>query len=82
MERDEAVRRNTRLLATAQGSIQVAFPVFLVVAGPVAADLSGTATTLGVITAAYFVSAAGGPPWWARGWTVSAADPASSSRRR
>jgi MFS family permease len=60
MEHAEQVRRNTRLLAFAQGCIQIAFPVFLVVAGPVAKDLSGTATTLGVLAATYSVAAAVG----------------------
>lgn len=55
-----AIRRNTRLLAYAQASIQVAFPVFLIVAGPVADDLTGTATSIGVLSAAYFASAAAG----------------------
>jgi MFS family permease len=59
-ERDEAVRRNTRLLAVAQASVQIAFPVFLIVGGPAAKELTGTATSLGLLSAAYFVSAAVG----------------------
>lgn len=60
MDRETAVRRNTRLLAFAQGSIQLAFPVFLVVAGPAAKDLTGTATSLGALSGVYFVAAAAG----------------------
>lgn len=60
MDRAAAVRRNTRLLALAQGSIQLAFPVFLVVAGPVEKDLTGSATSLGALSGAYFVAAAAG----------------------
>lgn len=59
-ERAAQIRRNTRLLALAQASIQVAFPIFLIVAGPAAKDLTGNASALGLLSGCYFVAAAAG----------------------
>lgn len=59
-ERDRLVRRNTRLLMIALASLQVAFPVTLVVAGPAAKDITGNAGSVGFLAAAYFVSASVG----------------------
>lgn len=59
-ERDRLVRRNTRLLTVAIASLQVAFPVTLVVAGPAAKDITGNAGSVGFLAAAYFVSASVG----------------------
>ncbi len=54
------VRRNTILLVLAQGSVQVAFPVLLVVGSVEVARLSGRDATTGVLNALYFLAAAGG----------------------
>jgi MFS family permease len=56
--RTDAVRRNTRLLALAQGFVQVAFPVMLVVGGVAAAEITGTHGATGVVWALYFTSGA------------------------
>lgn len=56
--RAAAVRRNTLLLALAQGFVQVSFPVMLVVGGVAAADLTGRDGATGVVWALYFTSAA------------------------
>jgi MFS family permease len=58
MDRVAAVRANTRRLVVANAAVQVAFPVFLIVAGPAARDLTGTAAALGVLSAVYFASQA------------------------
>ncbi len=55
-----AIRRNTRLLAVAQGFAQLSFPVLLVVGGVAAADLSGREGAAGLIWAVYFLAAAVG----------------------
>lgn len=54
------VRRNTWLLALAQGSVGVAFPVMLVVGTVAAKDLTGRDGATGLIWGLYFVSAAAG----------------------
>ncbi len=54
------VRRNTILLVLAQGSVQVAFPVLLVVGSVEVARLSGRDASTGVLNALYFLAAAGG----------------------
>jgi len=59
-ERAAQIRRNTRLLALAQACVQVAFPIFLIVAGPAAKDLTGNASALGLLSGCYFVAAAAG----------------------
>jgi len=58
LERERLVRRNTLLLAAAQGLIQVAFPVMLVVGSVAAVDLTGRDSAAGVLFALYFVAAA------------------------
>lgn len=60
VERRRLVRRNTILLAFAQGFVQMSFPVLLIVGGVAAADLSGRDGMSGVVWALYFVSAAVG----------------------
>jgi MFS family permease len=57
-ERERLVRRNTILLASAQGFVQMSFPVMLVVGGPAATDLTGRESSAGVLWGVYFVSAA------------------------
>ncbi len=58
MDRAEAVRRNTRLLATAQGFAQLTFPVLLVAGTVAATDLSGRDGASGLVWAVYFGVAA------------------------
>jgi MFS family permease len=57
-DRDRLVRRNTTLLAVAQGFVQMSFPVLLVVGGPAATDLTGRDSAAGAMWGVYFVSAA------------------------
>lgn len=58
VERRRHVRRNTVLLAIAQGLVQLAFPVLLIVGSVAAADLSGTDSSAGVVNGVYFVAVA------------------------
>lgn len=60
MDRAGLVRRNTVLLALAQGFVQMSFPVLLVVGGVAAGELSGRDGASGLLWAVYFVAAAGG----------------------
>lgn len=57
-ERGRAVRRNTRLLAAAQGFAQMTFPVLLVVGTVEATELSGRDGASGLVWAVYFGVAA------------------------
>jgi MFS family permease len=59
-ERARQVHRNTFLLAFAQGLAALTFPVLLIVGSVTAADLTGRDSSVGVLNALYFVSAAGG----------------------
>ena len=59
-ERDRLVRRNTTLLAFAQGFVQTTFPVMLVICGPAASRISGRDGAAGFLWAAYFLAAAAG----------------------
>jgi MFS family permease len=59
-ERDRLVRRNTALLAFAQGFVQTTFPVMLVIGGPAASRISGRDGAAGLLWAVYFLAAAGG----------------------
>src|ERR687896_212484 len=59
-ERARLVRRNTVLLAFAQGFVFMSFPVLLVIGGPAATDITGRDSAAGVLWAVYFVSAAAG----------------------
>lgn len=59
-ERDRLVRRNTVLLAFAQGFVQMGFPVMLVIGGPAARDITGREVSAGILWGAYFLSAAVG----------------------
>ena len=59
-ERDRLVRRNTTLLAFAQGFVQTTFPVMLVIGGPAASRISGRDGAAGFLWAAYFLAAAAG----------------------
>jgi MFS family permease len=59
-ERDRLVRRNTVLLAFAQGFVQTTFPVMLVIGGPAASRLSGREGAAGLLWGTYFLAAAGG----------------------
>ncbi|GBC87066.1 Riboflavin transporter RfnT [bacterium HR12] len=54
------VRRNTILLVLAQGLVQVAFPVLLVVGSVEIARLAGRDAATGFLNAVYFLAAAGG----------------------
>lgn len=58
--RSRAVRRNTVLLSVAQAAAQAGATVLLVVGSVAAAELSGHASTAGVLSAIYFVAAAAG----------------------
>jgi MFS family permease len=60
VERDQLVRRNTTLLAFAQGFVQTTFPVMLVIGGPAASRLSGRDGAAGLLWAVYFLAAATG----------------------
>ena len=59
-ERDRLVRRNTVLLAFAQGFVQMSFPMLLVIGGPASRDLTGREVSAGVLWGVYFLSAATG----------------------
>jgi MFS family permease len=59
-ERDRLVRRNTSLLAVAQGCVQTTFPVMLVIGGPAASRLSGRDGAAGLMWGLYFLAAAAG----------------------
>jgi MFS family permease len=58
MDRASAVRRNTALLAAAQGFAQLAFPVLLVAGTVAATELSGRQGASGLVWAVYFGFAA------------------------
>ncbi len=59
-ERDLLVRRNTILLAFAQGFVQTTFPVMLVIGGPAASRLTGRGGAAGLLWGLYFLAAAAG----------------------
>jgi MFS family permease len=59
-EHGRLVRRNTALLASAQGLVQLASPVMLLVGVVEIADLTGHESSTGFLNAAYFLAAAGG----------------------
>ena len=59
-ERDRLVRRNTTLLAFAQGFVQTTFPVLLVIGGPAASRLTGREGAAGLLWGLYFLAAAAG----------------------
>jgi MFS family permease len=59
-ERGRLVRRNTILLAFAQGFVQTTFPVMLVIGGPAASRLTGRDGAAGLLWALYFLAAAAG----------------------
>lgn len=56
--RAAAVRRNTWLLAVAQGLAQAAAPVLLIVGSQSIVDLSGSDSSVGVLNGTYFVALA------------------------
>ncbi len=60
VQRRRQVRRNTALLVVAQGFVQSAFPVVLVVGSVAIAELSGRESASGFLYALYFTSAAVG----------------------
>jgi MFS family permease len=57
-ERVRLVRRNTILLAFAQGLSAMTFPVLLIVGSVAAAEITGRDSSVGVVNAAYFIAAA------------------------
>ena len=57
-DRALAVRRNTRLLALAQGLAQAAAPVLLIVGSQAIVDLSGRDSSVGLLNGFYFIAAA------------------------
>ena len=57
-----AVRRNTWLLAVAQGLLYTSAPIVLAVGGPAAAELSGREGGVGLMIAVYFLAAAVAAP--------------------
>lgn len=59
-EHRRLVRRNTVLLATAQGLVQIASPVMLLVGVVEIAELTGHESSAGFLNAAYFLAAAAG----------------------
>jgi MFS family permease len=59
-ERVHLVRRNTILLAFAQGFVQTSFPVMLVIGGPASTRLTGREGAAGLLWGLYFLAAAGG----------------------
>jgi MFS family permease len=59
-KRDRLVRRNTLLLAFAQGFVQTTFPVMLVIGGPAASRLTGREGAAGLLWGLYFLAAAAG----------------------
>ena len=54
------MRRNTILLAFAQGLVQTTFPVMLVIGGPAASRLTGREGAAGLLWGLYFLAAAAG----------------------
>ena len=54
------MRRNTILLAFAQGFVQTTFPVMLVIGGPAASRLTGREGAAGLLWGLYFLAAAAG----------------------
>ena len=58
--REQQVRRNTTLLALAQGLAQAAAPVLLIVGSTAIVDLSGRDGSIGLLNGFYFVAAATG----------------------
>lgn len=54
------MRRNTILLAAAQGLAAMTFPVLLIVGSVAAADITGRDGAVGVVNGAYFIAAAAG----------------------
>jgi MFS family permease len=59
-DREHLVRRNTVLLAIAQGFVQTTFPVLLVIGGPAASRITGRDGAAGLLWGAYFLAAAAG----------------------
>jgi MFS family permease len=59
-DRDRLVRRNTILLAFAQGFVQTTFPVMLVIGGPAASRITGREGAAGLLWGLYFLAAAAG----------------------
>ena len=60
MDNERAVRRNTLLLAIAQGFLYSTLPFLLAVGSVAVVDLSGRKAAVGVLAASYFASAAVG----------------------
>jgi MFS family permease len=60
IQRERLVRRNTILLAFAQGFVQTTFPVMLVIGGPAASRITGRDGAAGLMWAVYFLAAAAG----------------------
>ena len=60
MDAEQAVRRNTLLLAIAQGFLYSTLPFLLAVGSVAVVDLSGRKAAVGVLAASYFASAAVG----------------------
>ena len=60
VRRKQLVRRNTILLALAQGFAQATFPVLLILGSVAASDITGRDGAVGVMNAGYFLAAAGG----------------------
>lgn len=60
MDAEQAVRRNTLLLAIAQGFLYSTLPFLLAVGSVAVVDLSGREGSVGVLAASYFASAAVG----------------------
>ena len=60
MDAERAVRRNTLLLAIAQGFLYSTLPFLLAVGSVAVVDLSGRKAAVGVLAASYFASAAVG----------------------
>ena len=58
--RARLVRRNTVLLAFAQGFVQMSFPVLLVIGGPASRDITGREVSAGILWGVYFLAAATG----------------------
>src|SRR4051794_1664816 len=58
--RTHAIRRNTLLLAAAQGTSSMSFSVLLIVGSVAASDLAGHDGAVGVMNGLYFLAAAGG----------------------
>jgi MFS family permease len=58
--RDRAVRRNTALLAGAQGAVALSGSVLLIVGSIAATDIAGRDGVIGVLNGLYFLAAAGG----------------------